>query len=70
MATSNDIEGIEVTNAGKIFGLLVILALPALIGNDLGNSKTGMAFTAVMFAAFALSYWLKANKNRHEAAAH
>lgn len=70
LATSSETDGIEVTKTGKILGLLVILALPSLIGNDLGNSKAGMACTVVMFAVFTVTYWLKAHKNRHVAAAH
>ena len=66
-ATANEGPGIEVTPAGKIFGLIVLLAL---IGDCLGHRNVGMVGTAVMLAVLAMWYWLKVHQSRHEAHSH
>lgn len=62
---SND--GIEVTKAGKIFGLVSILIIPALVGNDLGNTYIGIACTAGILITCALYYGVKAVQGRYQA---
>ncbi len=68
LTTFNVDCGIEVTRAGKIFGLLFILVIPTLIANDLGNRNIGIACTALMLAISTIScYWQKVNLCRSEA---
>jgi hypothetical protein len=67
LTTFNEDIGIEVTRAGKIFGLLFILVIPALIANDLGNRNVGIACTVLMLVVSAICYWQKVRPYRREA---
>lgn len=52
-------EGLEITTTGKWFGLISILILPPLIGNNLGYMYAGLVFTAVILIIGAFCYGLK-----------
>jgi hypothetical protein len=67
LASQKDSDRIEVTKAGRIMGLLLVLVIPTLIGNDLGNRKAGIVCTVLMLALFAMCYWQKVYQDRNEA---
>lgn len=63
LASSQENSGIEITRAGKVFGLCLVLALPFLIGKTPGNKIAGIVCMVVVVAVIAGFYWMRSKRD-------